>query len=412
MATITGNLLEHYDTALFALLAPYLAPLFFNTKNPVTALILTYGMMPLGLLSKPLGAFFFGWIGDRRSRKYAFCLSLAGVAGTTTIMGCLPTYAMAGVWAPCLLALTKILQGFFAAGESAGGALILLERQSSRVRGWLSGLYNVSSILGMALASLFVMLMDLHLAMSLHWRWLFLAGSLTAWIILWIRRDLPEASPTLPSSQRAVVPPPFLLLSFLTLLLANGFSHVIYHFAFTLMNGYIPLATSFSQADTLQANTYLLLLDAVLLPIFGAIASYWNRHSMMMQLSSFSIALLSTPLCMLIDYDISFGFILWIRICLVTLGVAFAAPYYAWAIESLPFRHRYLSLAVAGALGSQLIGAPTSAIGIWLYQMTHRSWSLGLYLSCLSLITSIVLLAHARLVSNRVNTAVLDTNII
>src|SRR5579862_656680 len=109
---IIGNIFEHYDSALFGLLAPFIASLFFETQDPVTALILTYGMLPLGILFRPLGSLFFGWIGDHWGRRQALFLSLTGMGVATVLMGCLPTYATAGIYAPLLLALCRILQNF------------------------------------------------------------------------------------------------------------------------------------------------------------------------------------------------------------------------------------------------------------------------------------------------------------
>src|SRR5687768_7340833 len=92
-----GNLFEHYDTALFGFLSPFLAPLIFPEKNPMTALILTYAIIPLGMLARPLGSLVFGYIGDVYGRKYALFLTLAGMS---LISGCIalsPTYNQVGI---------------------------------------------------------------------------------------------------------------------------------------------------------------------------------------------------------------------------------------------------------------------------------------------------------------------------
>ena len=68
-AATIGNLFEHYDKYLFAFLAPFLAPLFFQSMSPLLSLILTFGIMPVGLLSRPIGALVFGKIGDRQGAR-------------------------------------------------------------------------------------------------------------------------------------------------------------------------------------------------------------------------------------------------------------------------------------------------------------------------------------------------------
>ena len=75
-----GNLFEHYDTALLGFLSPFLAPLIFPEKDPMTALILTYAIIPLGMVARPLGSLVFGYIGDVYGRKHALFLTLAGMS--------------------------------------------------------------------------------------------------------------------------------------------------------------------------------------------------------------------------------------------------------------------------------------------------------------------------------------------
>ena len=124
---IIGNLLEHYDTALFGLLAPFLAPIFFPNQNSLNGLILTHSILCSGILIRPFGALFFGWIGYIFGRRQALSLSLLGTAFVTIGIGFLPTYEKVGIYAPLFLTLGKMLQSFFAAAEFIGGAIFVLE---------------------------------------------------------------------------------------------------------------------------------------------------------------------------------------------------------------------------------------------------------------------------------------------
>src|SRR4051812_30122038 len=98
-----GNFFEHYDTALFAFLSPFLAPLFFPTEEPLTALLFTYTIIPLGMLARPIGALFFGAIGDRLGRRRALFLAFGGMGIVSACIVLTPTYAMVGILAPLLL---------------------------------------------------------------------------------------------------------------------------------------------------------------------------------------------------------------------------------------------------------------------------------------------------------------------
>lgn len=175
-AGIIGNLLENYDSALFGLLAPFIAPLFFPDQDPLTSLILTYGMLTLGFFTRPVGSLFFGWIGDLYGRRKALIGSLIGMAMTTFAMGSLPTYAEIGLFAPVFLALGKMLQSFFVAGENAGGAIFVLEHTNSSKRGLNSGIYDSSSIVGILIASGMVAFLSQHGVIQEGWRVLFWLG--------------------------------------------------------------------------------------------------------------------------------------------------------------------------------------------------------------------------------------------
>src|SRR6187399_383973 len=95
-----GNLFEHYDTALFGFLSPFLAPLIFPEQDPITALIFTYAIIPLGMLARPLGALVFGYIGDLYGRERSLFFTLAGMALISFCIAFTPTYLQAGMLAP------------------------------------------------------------------------------------------------------------------------------------------------------------------------------------------------------------------------------------------------------------------------------------------------------------------------
>ena len=95
------------------------------------------------------------------------------------------------------------------------------------------------------------------------------------------------------------------------------------------------------------------------------------------------------PLFSLLDHA-SLPMVIAIRLVIICFGVAFSAPYYAWAIERVPPRHRYLILSLGGAIGSQLIGTPTSAICLWLYKILGWSGAPALYLLVVGTLAGLV----------------------
>ncbi len=379
-----GNILEHYDNALFGLLAPFIAPLFFENTDPLTALILTYGMLPLGILMRPLGSLFFGWIGDHFGRTKALFCSLTGMALATIAMGCLPTYAEAGLYAPLFLALGRVLQNFCAAGESVGGAIFVLEHTESDKRNIMSSIYDASSIGGILLASALVTLFSYRGDICESWRILFWFGAVSAILGIFLRMKAKEGNEYV-KSQKWEKGHLFSLIkehrgALLAITCVSGFSYTTYSLAFTLMNGYVPLVTSLSKTSVMGANTLLLVLDMFMLPLFGYIAAKKGKEKLML-----TAALASTFCALPMFYMLqgaSLSNVIAIRLIIVTLGVAFSATYHAWTQERVPASARYTILSLGYALGSQLIGAPTAAVSLWLYKKIGWFGAPALYLMC------------------------------
>ena len=398
VAGVIGNFLEHYDNALFGLLAPFIAPLFFENQDPLTALILTYGMLPLGCISRPLGSLFFGWVGDCFGRRQALFWSLLGMAFVTIGIGCLPVYNDIGIWGPLFLALAKMLQSFFAAGESTGGAIFVLEHTPVQKRGFMSGCYDASSMGGILAASGLVTLMSATGYIEQSWRLLFWAGGITAIFGIFLRLKAADGAEFVEAPQvinaSVIRTLKEYKMPLLAIILASGFSYTTYSLAFTLMNGLIPLITSITKTEVMQVNTILLVVDLLLLPCFGYLAYKYGKERIMLA-GALCSALSVIPLFSLL-HDASLATVIVVRLAIIIFGVAFAAPYYAWAMEIVPPRHRYLILSLGGALGSQLIGTPSSAVCLWLYKLLGWSGAPALYLLVASSAAGIVVYRYAK----------------
>lgn len=379
LSAILGNILEHYDSALFALLAPFIAPLFFNQTDVVTSLLLTYAILPLGRLVRPAGSLVFGWIGDRWGRKEALSISLFGMALSTVTIGCLPTADQVGILSPIFLAIARMWQSFFAAGEASGGAIFILEQTDQKKRSVMSGLFESSTVLGIILASFLVMVMSHFEGVQTYWRLLFWGGGLTALFALLLRLNGKQDPNFTPAEKTPLVP---LLLSNRTLLfrlaLASGFSYATYSLAFTFMAGFFPMVTSYTATDMMKVNTFLLFLDMLLLPFFGWVANRVGKRTLM-QWAAVTTSLMAPPFFLLMETSGA----LFVPILIVVLGVAFSASYSAWALEEVTV-HRYTLISFGYTLGSQFIGAPASFLCLYLYQATGWIWAPGLYLTLVS----------------------------
>jgi len=390
ISSFIGNILEHYDNALFGFLAPFLAPLFFDAQNPLTALILTYAILPMGLLTRPLGALFFGWFGDRFGTRSALFTSLVGMGLATLSLGFLPTYQEIGIYAPLLLTFGRMLQNFCAAGEAPGAAIFVLESTSKQKRSMMSSIIDASTMVGILLASALVSLLSAYGSIETAWRTLFWFGGSAAILGLILRLQnedpvLSEAGDRTPKQALREIFKEHKGALF-SIIIASGFSYTTYSIPFTLMNGFVPLVTALSKAEALHSNTLLLFIDMLLLPFFGYLSSRIGKEKVMF-FATCLLTFCAVPLFMFLEGATLFVVIA-IRLGVVIPGVAFAATYYAWALECVPKRHRFTILALGGALGSQLIGTPTSAVCLWLFQKTGWVFAPGIYLMGSSLLAS------------------------
>src|ERR1041385_5450839 len=121
VAASVGNVIEWYDFYIFGSLAAVLSVKFFEKSHPVAALLSTIALFTAGFLIRPLGAFLFGWLGDRVGRKYTFLITLTGMGVGTGCIGLTPTYESIGLTAAFLLFSLRMIQGLCLGGEYGGG---------------------------------------------------------------------------------------------------------------------------------------------------------------------------------------------------------------------------------------------------------------------------------------------------
>jgi MHS family shikimate/dehydroshikimate transporter-like MFS transporter len=173
-ATVTGNTIEFYDFTVYGTLtALVFNQLFFPEADPAVGTLLAFATFAVGFLSRPLGGAVFGHLGDRFGRKPMLMWSLGVMGAATFLMGLLPTYATAGVWAPILLTVLRFCQGFGIGGEWGGAVSLMVENAPPRRRGWYGSLVQTGSALGIILSALTVtiLLATLSTDQLLSWGW-------------------------------------------------------------------------------------------------------------------------------------------------------------------------------------------------------------------------------------------------
>ncbi|MCH6468660.1 MFS transporter [Sinomonas terrae] len=193
-----GSVIEYYDFSLYANLAIYISAAFLSRTDPGAALLDTLAVFGSGFLMRPVGALFFGWLGDRHGRRTSLLVSVVLMGLASSAVGVLPTYAALGVVAPLLLLVLRLLQGFCAGGEASGASTYIAETAPAKLRGFF-GAFNPAGIgIGTAaaggLAALVSSAVGSTAMAAWGWRVPFLLSLPLSLAVLYLRTRLPESA--------------------------------------------------------------------------------------------------------------------------------------------------------------------------------------------------------------------------
>ena len=191
-----GTFLEWYDFLTFATLAIVFSPLFFPSSDPAASLLASLATFGIGMVVRPLGAAFFGSLGDRIGRRPVFLITISLMGGSTFLIGFLPTYSQAGIWAPILLVGLRLIQGLSAGGEIGGSAVYLTEHAGNQNRGLKTSVLQLMGPLGLLASTLQIIFLRsvLNTDDFLEWGWRvpFWISIVLLIIAVYIRRNLEE----------------------------------------------------------------------------------------------------------------------------------------------------------------------------------------------------------------------------
>ena len=197
VASSLGTIFEWYDFFVYGTLAALLGRLFFPSDNPTAGLLLSLATFGAGFGVRPLGAILFGILGDRVGRKHTFLATITMMGLATALVGFLPTFATAGIWAPAMLVGLRLLQGLALGGEYGGAAIYVAENAPKGRRGFFTSFIQ-ASVVGGFLLSLIVTLGVTTLVGNTDfdvwgWRIPFIVSLLLLAVSLYIRLKLRES---------------------------------------------------------------------------------------------------------------------------------------------------------------------------------------------------------------------------
>jgi len=195
-----GTVFEWYDFYLYILVAGIFAAQFLTGLNPTTSYIMALLVFAAGFIVRPFGALLFGRIGDLFGRRYTFIITLVVMGLSTFLVGCLPTYKTAGVAAPIMLVVLRMLQGLALGGEYGGAATYVAEHAPASKRGLFTSWIQITATFGLAMA-LFIVIATRSPNIGVGeeafkawgWRIPYLLSGLFLIVGLWLRLKLHES---------------------------------------------------------------------------------------------------------------------------------------------------------------------------------------------------------------------------
>jgi MHS family metabolite:H+ symporter-like MFS transporter len=405
LAASVGSALEYYDFAIYGTASALIfGKLFFPAFGVSQALILSFATYAVGFLARPVGGLFFGVLGDRLGRKWVLTVTILLMGGSSLAVGLIPTAETIGIWAPILLVLLRLAQGFGAGAEQAGATVLMAEYSPPPKRGFLSALPFVGIQAGTLLAAAvwaYLGTFDDETLYGWLWRAPFLASVLLIGVALFIRLRLKE-SPTFieleKHEQVAEHPLPEVfrtarrqIFRGIGLRMAeNGGSYLFSTLSITFVtSSAVGLGKSIGPLAVACAAG----IGILTVPLAGHLSDKFGRIPVY-RTGAIFLTVLAWPAWYLLSLG-NPALVVIVVVLGVSVGVnTMLGAQCAMLPEMFGNRHRYIGVAVSREFSAVIAGGIAPLLGVWFLSLTDYSWwPLGLYtftLGCITLFTTFV----------------------
>ncbi|EZQ19195.1 MFS transporter [Pseudomonas sp. G11-1] len=419
LASLVGTTIEFYDFYVYATAAVLVFPhLFFPPGNETTALLASFAIFGAAMIARPLGAVFFGHLGDKVGRKTTLIYALLTMGIATFLIGLLPTYHAIGWFAPLMLVILRLAQGFAIGGEWSGAALVATENAPAGKRALFGTFPQLGAPLGFIIANGLFLIVAAALPSDnpsrpseafLDWGWRipFLFSAVMVIIGLWIRLNLVESTTFSKAvSAGKVVKLPLgevVRKNWRELILGTFYmlaTYVLFYLmtTFSLSYGRAPIEPGPGQLSGLgySYNNFVLMLiiGVVFFGIFTLLSGPWadklgrRKTLILVTLGIIIFSLLWVPL-------LNMGFVgvmAWLILGFSLMGMTFG-PMGALLPELFPTNVRYTGSGISYNVSSILGAAVAPFIAVWLWGMGDGSpFLVGIYLASMAVITLLALI--------------------
>ena len=400
IASAVGSALEWYDFFLYGTASALVfSELFFPKLDPNMGVLASFATFGVGFFARPFGGLVFGHLGDKIGRKPVLVYTLLLVGGGTFLIGLLPTYESVGIWAPIMLVVLRLVQGFGAGAEYGGAVILAVEYAPPGKRGLYGSFAPIGVTIGILLAQgVFAIFSSMPKEDFLSWGWRvpFLLSIVVIALGIFIRAKVMET----PVFQQAVEKRKVLRAPVLEAikrhpreffvvvgarLAENGLGYLFPVFTLSYMTKQLGLPKSMVLTGLVIAS----FVQIFTVLGFSALSDKIGRRPVYMGAAIFC-ALFAFPFFLLVNTQSTP--LIWLALILASaVGVGgMFGPQAAYFAELFGPRIRYSGFAFARELGSILAGGPAPFIATWLLmQGGGAPWLVAIYIIVLSLITAI-----------------------
>jgi MHS family proline/betaine transporter-like MFS transporter len=401
VACLVGNLFELFDFGVYGYFAVQIGRAIFPSSDPVASLLASFATYGVGFLMRPVGAMVLGSYGDRHGRKAALAVTITLMALATAMTGLVPSYAQVGVWAPILLVLCRLVQGFSTGGEWGGATTFLVEHAPPGRRGLYGSLQQVSTSLAQAMAIGSALLLNNVLSpqdlQAWGWRIPFLLGFILAPVGYYLRARVEESPEYLTAArEKRISPAP--LRSALTVhrgavLLCFGLTMVwtVASYVFiTFLPTFAIQTLGMTPTVALSGAICAALANLVVVPFSGLAFDRWGGRGPLM-VSAVGFALLAVPLFAILAHVRTFEALALVAVVAGALYGVYngAAPTLLCTLFPTSVRYTALSVGYNGAV--MVFGGFAPFICTFLVRETGLAIAPSFYVTACAVISLCVL---------------------
>lgn len=403
-AAFVGTTIEWYDFYIYSTASALIFNTLFFAKDidPIMGFLASFAAYGVGFFARPLGGIVGGHLGDRigRKRVLVFSLLLMGVA--TTLTGLLPTYATAGIIAPVLLVVIRLLQGLATGAEWGGAALLSVENAAVHRRGFIGSFTQIGSAAGMLLASAVFLVVRSVLGndefLAWGWRIPFLLSIVLVVVGLVVRLKTEEAREFVAIQQTGKVkryPVLYVLKHHRKSVLVTIGLRLAQPAMYAILTTYILSYLSLTRGDNSSVLAGVMIGSAAAIiasPLWARLSDRVGRKFP----AAFALVGIGVgvwPFFYFLDHG---NLALLPLLMVLFLGLFDAAIYSigaAWFAEQFPTEVRYSGISLGYQVGTLISGGLTPFLATWLFKTGGGSWLICAYISLLCAISLVAVAA-------------------